>query len=145
MKKIVYMQANGVAAVCNPNYALLGKDESETDFIERIAAKDVPAGVEYQVVDASEIPVDRTFRGAWVAGQGRVEHDIGKCKEIAHARRREMRDAEFKPHDDAIAKQIPGKDAASAESARQAIRGKYDAMQINIDAAATVDEIKAAL
>ena len=33
--------------------------------IEEIAAKDVPAGVEYKIVDASEVPTDRTFRNAW--------------------------------------------------------------------------------
>lgn len=33
--------------------------------IEEIAQKDVPAGKEYQIVDVSEIPSDRTFRGAW--------------------------------------------------------------------------------
>jgi hypothetical protein len=33
--------------------------------IEQIAAKDVPAGKPYKVVDVSEIPSDRTFRNAW--------------------------------------------------------------------------------
>lgn len=33
--------------------------------IEEIAAKDVPEGKEYHIVDVSEIPTDRTFRGAW--------------------------------------------------------------------------------
>lgn len=33
--------------------------------IEEIAAKDVPAGKEYKIVDVSEIPEDRTFRNAW--------------------------------------------------------------------------------
>lgn len=33
--------------------------------IEEIAAKDVPAGKSYEIVDVSEIPSDRTFRGAW--------------------------------------------------------------------------------
>jgi len=33
--------------------------------IEQIAAKDVPAGKPYQIVDVSEIPTDRTFRNAW--------------------------------------------------------------------------------
>jgi hypothetical protein len=33
--------------------------------IEEIAAKDVPAGVPYQIVDVSDIPSDRTFRNAW--------------------------------------------------------------------------------
>ena len=33
--------------------------------IEEIAAKDVPAGKPFEIVDVSEIPEDRTFRGAW--------------------------------------------------------------------------------
>ena len=33
--------------------------------IEEIAAKDVPQGKEYHIVDVSEIPTDRTFRDAW--------------------------------------------------------------------------------
>ncbi len=33
--------------------------------IEQIAAKDVPAGKPYKIVDVSDIPTDRTFRGAW--------------------------------------------------------------------------------
>jgi hypothetical protein len=33
--------------------------------IEEIAAKDVPAGKPYKIVDVSDIPEDRTFRGAW--------------------------------------------------------------------------------
>lgn len=33
--------------------------------IEEIAAKDVPIGKEYHIVDISDIPEDRTFRDAW--------------------------------------------------------------------------------
>ena len=33
--------------------------------IEQIAAKDVPAGKPFEIVDVSEVPSDRTFRGAW--------------------------------------------------------------------------------
>lgn len=33
--------------------------------IHQIAAKDVPAGKPYKIVDVTEIPSDRTFRGAW--------------------------------------------------------------------------------
>jgi hypothetical protein len=33
--------------------------------IEEIAAKDVPQGKPYKIVDAADIPSDRTFRGAW--------------------------------------------------------------------------------
>ena len=33
--------------------------------IEEIAAKDVPEGKPYKIVDGSDIPTDRTFRNAW--------------------------------------------------------------------------------
>jgi len=33
--------------------------------IEQITAKDVPAGLPYQIVDVADIPTDRTFRNAW--------------------------------------------------------------------------------
>ena len=70
--------------------------------------------------------------------------DLTKAKTIGHDMRRAARAEEFKPYDDAIAKQIPGQ-AEGAEAARQAIREKYAVIQTNIDAAATPDEIKAAL
>jgi len=33
--------------------------------IEEIAAKDVPAGKPYKIIDADDVPTDRTFRNAW--------------------------------------------------------------------------------
>jgi len=33
--------------------------------IEEIAAKDVPEGKPFKIVDAADIPSDRTFRNAW--------------------------------------------------------------------------------
>lgn len=71
--------------------------------------------------------------------------DVTKAKNIAHDMRRAAREEEFKPLDAVIMKQIPGVDAIQAEADRQAIRDKYAAMQADIDAAATPDEIKAAL
>jgi hypothetical protein len=34
--------------------------------IEEIARKDVPVGKPYQIIGVSEVPSDRTFRGAWI-------------------------------------------------------------------------------
>jgi len=70
--------------------------------------------------------------------------NIDKAKAIAHDKRREARAIEFQPYDEAIAKQIPGQ-MEGAEAARAAIRTKYADMQTAIDAATTVDEIKAAM
>lgn len=37
--------------------------------IEEIAAKDVPEGKPYKIVDVADIPLDRTFRDAWEYSQ----------------------------------------------------------------------------
>ena len=70
--------------------------------------------------------------------------NIDKAKTVAHNLRRAARAVEFQPYDDAIAKQIPGQ-MTGAEEARATIRAKYATMQTQIDAASTVDEIKAVL
>ena len=67
--------------------------------------------------------------------------NLTKAKTIAHEMRRAKREEEFKPHDDIIAKQIPGADADAAETARAAIRTRYETAQTNIDAAADVDAL----
>ena len=74
-----------------------------------------------------------------------ININLDKAKAIGHDKRRAARDEEFKPHDEVIMKQIPGADAVAAEEARAIIRAKYDAMQDEIDAATSPDEIKAAL
>jgi hypothetical protein len=73
-----------------------------------------------------------------------IKINITKAKTIGHDMRRAARAEEFKPYDEAIAKQIPGQ-VDGAETARQAIREKYAAVQAEIDAATTTDEIKTAL
>ena len=73
-----------------------------------------------------------------------LNSDNGVVSGSAGLKSSAARTEEFKPYDDAIAKQIPGQ-ADGAEAARAVIRAKYAAMQTAIDAAATVDEIKAAL
>jgi len=56
-QRIIYKNDDGGVAVIIPADCGL--------TIEEIAAKDVPAGKPYQIVDVSEIPSDRTFRNAW--------------------------------------------------------------------------------
>jgi Spy/CpxP family protein refolding chaperone len=66
--------------------------------------------------------------------------DINKAKAIAHDARRAARAAEFAPLD--VKATIPS-EAAAAEAARQAIRDKYAAMQTQMDAAQTPEQLKA--
>ena len=71
--------------------------------------------------------------------------NLDKAKTIAHDKRRAKRAEEFAPYDEVIMKQIPGVDAVEAEAKRQEIRDKYAAIQNDIDAAESPEEIKAAL
>jgi hypothetical protein len=57
-KRIIYPTDDGGVAVIIP--------AAECSLsIEAIAAKDVPTGKPFKIVDVSDIPEDRTFRNAW--------------------------------------------------------------------------------
>ena len=58
MKRIIYPINDGIAVICPADCGLA---------IEDIARKDVPIGLPYKIISASDIPTDRTFRDAWEA------------------------------------------------------------------------------
>jgi hypothetical protein len=60
MNRIIYPNDDGGVSIIVPTPEAL-----ETMTIEEIAAKDVPAGKSFKIVDVSDIPSDRTFRNAW--------------------------------------------------------------------------------
>jgi hypothetical protein len=59
-QRIIYPTDDGGVAVIIPAPEYL-----ETHTIEELAAKDVPAGKPFKIVDVADIPTDRTFRNAW--------------------------------------------------------------------------------
>ena len=67
--------------------------------------------------------------------------NIDKAKAIGHDIRRALRAQEFAPHDEIIAKRIPGTAEQQAEAARQAIRDKYAEVQVQIDASTDVQAL----
>ena len=69
---IIYKQDNSVVAIIRPTeeaLALYG--------IEAIAQKDVPAGKPYKIIDASEIPADRSQRNAWMVDNADLTDGVG--------------------------------------------------------------------
>ena len=60
MNRIIYPNDDGGVSIIVP-----APEALETMTIEEIAAKDVPAGKPFKIVDVSDIPSDRTFRNAW--------------------------------------------------------------------------------
>lgn len=72
MSRIIYNQDNGVVAVIIPTPEAL-----EQHSIQAIAIKDVPAGKPFKIVDAADIPTDRSQRDAWTVDEAELTDGIG--------------------------------------------------------------------
>jgi hypothetical protein len=59
-QRIIYPTDEGGVAIVIPSPEAL-----ETMTIEEIAAKDVPTGKPFKIVNIEDVPSDRTFRAAW--------------------------------------------------------------------------------
>ena len=59
-QRIIYPNNDGGVSILIPTEEYL-----QNHTIEQLAAKDVPEGKPYKIVDVSDIPTDRTFRNAW--------------------------------------------------------------------------------
>lgn len=59
-QRIIFPNDDGGVSIIIPTPEYLAEHT-----IEDLAAKDVPAGKPYKIVDVSDIPEDRTFRNAW--------------------------------------------------------------------------------
>ena len=72
MNRIIYRTDEGGVAVIVPTDEAL-----RSHSIQEIAEKDVPAGKPFKIVDASDIPSDRTFRNAWEADEADLTDGVG--------------------------------------------------------------------
>lgn len=68
-KRIIYKNENGGVSVIIPCDCGL--------TVEQIAKKDVPTGVAYKVVNASEVPSDRDFRDLWDVDEASLTDGVG--------------------------------------------------------------------
>ena len=57
-KRIVYIQDDGTVAIVIPS-------DNCGLTVEEIQAKDVPEGVTSYIINATDVPTDRSFRNAW--------------------------------------------------------------------------------
>jgi hypothetical protein len=72
MNRIIYKTDEGGVAVIIPTPEAL-----EQHGIQAIAIKDVPAGKPYKIVDAADIPSDRSQRDAWAVDEAELTDGIG--------------------------------------------------------------------
>lgn len=72
MNRIIYKTDEGGVAVIIPTPEAL-----EKYGIQAIAIKDVPAGKPFKIVDASDIPSDRSQRDAWTVDEAELTDGVG--------------------------------------------------------------------
>jgi hypothetical protein len=131
--RIIYTTDEGTVAILIPT------DECGLS-IEEIAAKDVPEGKEYKIVDVSELSSDRTFRNAWVL-DNEITVDIPKAKVITKNKLREERKPLLEAQDILFMQaQESGTDISSIVTEKQRLRDITN----QVDNMTTVDELKGA-
>ena len=68
-KRIIYQNDNGGVSILVPCDCGL--------TIEEIAAKDVPTGLPYRIVDVADIPEDRQWRNDWTVDESDLTDGVG--------------------------------------------------------------------
>jgi len=69
---IIYKNDDGGVSIIIP-----APEALEKYGIQAIAEKDVPEGKPYKIIDAAEIPTDRTFRAAWTVDEAELTDGVG--------------------------------------------------------------------
>jgi hypothetical protein len=72
-KKIIYKQENGMIAIITPSSSAL-----ELMSIDDIAKKDVPTGLNYKIINTSDLPTDLDFIDAWTIDEAELTDGVGE-------------------------------------------------------------------
>jgi len=74
-KRILYKQDNGIVAIIIPS-------DNSRFTLEEMAAKDVPTGYKYKIVDKADVAMDRAFRSAWTVNESDLTDGTGAAHGI---------------------------------------------------------------
>jgi hypothetical protein len=115
--------------------------------LEQILKKDLPAdAADVEVIDASSVPSDRTFRDAWTKSGGKVDVDMEKAREVHKNHLRVRRAPLFKDLDEQSVRAIEEGDTVALAEIRQKKQALRDVTaHPAILTATTPDELKAAV
>lgn len=130
--------------------------ENDDEVVAFVAAKDVPQGKSYDIVDSENLPADKDYRNAWVIKDDKsgVEVSLDKAKPLQLDRIRNMRanvfdsaDIEFnKSVEKVLAKLITlipdDADVVALKNSIQKRNDLRDAPEIDLTDVQTVDDLK---
>jgi hypothetical protein len=136
-KRIIYTRPDGGVSIVTPSGEI---------SIEDVIKKDVPNdAINIQIVDASEVPSDRTFRNAWKQQGALVEVDMAKARVIHLDKLREQRKPILAALDIEWMMAVAKSDTETAraiEGKRQALRDMPTDIDAQLKQAATPEELK---
>lgn len=139
--RVVYTRPDGGVSIVIPAEAARMEDESEDAFLARIVASNVPADAsDVRIVDAADIPSDRTFRNAWIFDGSAIDCDMVKAKDITKERLRGERKPLLEAQDILFMK---AQESGASTTAIVAEKNRLRDITQLADAAEILDELKA--
>lgn len=126
--------------------------EGETDrqFAERIAAKDVPPGVGFRLISLAAIPTDRSFRDAWTAALTdtgpAIIVDMPRARSIRRRQLLELRDRRLHALRERLEQALDDGDetrATEIREQRRRLRNLEASLADQLDAVNTPEELSA--
>ncbi len=132
MNTVIINENNGFTAVTFVNEKKRQKDESETDFANRIAKKNIKG--DYHLCKQNELP-DFDFQEAWEIKNKKATVNMKKARKIHMQRIRKKRNEKLAELD---IQQLADKDVKAEKQALRDIPQKFD-----LSIAKNTDELKA--
>ena len=129
--RIVYQNDDGGISVVIPSPRWVGT-------IEELAAKDIPAGKPYKIVEDSDVPSDRAFRDAW-ENYEEISVNFSKAKTITKERLRRERKPLLEEQDILFMRAVEtSQDKSDIVAEKQRLRD----ITLSVDTAVDLDELK---
>lgn len=162
-KCLAFVTPDGGVSIIRPQMHMMRPDETEDAFLARVLAENIGVGKEacahgkrheagsypteadaITIVDEDEIPVDLTYREAWVLAGGKPQVDMARAKTVHRNKLRDQRKSLFAENDAKAAWAVLTEDEAlKAEALAERQRLRDLPALPSIDAAQTPDELKA--
>lgn len=101
--------------------------------------------VGFEEIDPAIIPKDREFRNAWRLDGGKIDHDMGKAREIYLEQIRKLRDEALKAQDIELMKALGAKNQARIDQVaaeQQRLRDIPQSVRPQLNAAKDINELK---
>lgn len=123
---------------------IMSQSTSWKGTMQELAAKHVPRGTTYQILDDTDIPADRTYRNAWREGKKAINVDMPAARGIFLDNVRILRNAKLVELDTEVIKAVEkGESTTALATEKQRLRDLPDTLSKELEKCETVEDFKA--